>query len=848
MKKITLILFAAFTLYVNCFSQTNILVQAPPGNNATTQVRAPNGNSSHTTMRGCFLVSASELTPYMLPGTNISTFGFTLTSGVTGIPVNGSFTLYLQNTNDVTYSKGTSFSGAITGMSNSYAGNLTIPVSASSTSMGVTLATPFNYTGGGLYVAYDWASSGPFSSTVATYMADNSLALGGASNSTSVAPATDQMGTTNFRPVYLFGAVNTATNDAQVQAIEAPGSVPGILNTSHVIRAVIKNGSNVALSNIPVNLTVTGANPFTASVSVNSLAAGATTTVNFPPYNPQLAGVNTISVHVAPDQLPNNNTQTYTQSVTCNYMGQAPQPATYTNGVGFNTGTGIIAARTVPVANATLTGIRMGISSDAGTAGKQIHMVLMNASGTILASTNTLTINSSNLGTLYTFTFASNQNLTGNTTYFLGMAQPAGAAAFPVGAFPVAQIVPSNLYATTNFTGGAVTTLTNNLGYFSIEGVLLHNTSITAAASSSLVCAESTVNLTASGASTYSWSNNTTGASVIATPTQPTTNYTVIGTTAVGCTASATASINTTPSPTISITSSNSMICSGGSSTLSAAGADTYTWNGTTNNASVAVTPIATTVYTVEGTDNNLGCTSISTVAVTVDTPTLVITGPSSICSGTSAALYGSGAATYTWSAGSTGTAIAVSPSATAIYTLEGSSATGCYGNTTITITVNPSPSVSVVSSSTLLCVGQSATLTASGASVYAWSGSLGSASTAVISPSVTTTYTVTGSNSFNCQKTATVTQVVTSCAGIGEFASDKESIELYPNPTSGKVTIQSMYNLSFEVYSVTGKKLENGVLNGIQDIDLSIEPAGVYFIRFRSGTETVKVIKLIKQ
>ncbi|MFH0894795.1 MAG: PKD domain-containing protein [Bacteroidota bacterium] len=59
------------------------------------------------------------------------------------------------------------------------------------------------------------------------------------------------------------------------------------------------------------------------------------------------------------------------------------------------------------------------------------------------------------------------------------------------------------------------------------------------------------------------------------------------------------------------------------------------------------------------------------------------------------------------------------------------------------------------------ICAGESATLTAAGASTYSWSGGLGSGNPKVVTPAVTTTYTVTGISTTGCTNTATSIVVV---------------------------------------------------------------------------------------
>ena len=96
--------------------------------------------------------------------------------------------------------------------------------------------------------------------------------------------------------------------------------------------------------------------------------------------------------------------------------------------------------------------------------------------------------------------------------------------------------------------------------------------------------------LTASGATTYTWSNSVTGSSQTVSPTT-TTIYTVSGTNAAGCVSAAAASttVNVSGTPTISINSVS--LCAGQTTTLTATGATNYTWSTTQNTSSIVVTP-----------------------------------------------------------------------------------------------------------------------------------------------------------------------------------------------------------------------------------------------------------------
>ena len=76
------------------------------------------------------------------------------------------------------------------------------------------------------------------------------------------------------------------------------------------------------------------------------------------------------------------------------------------------------------------------------------------------------------------------------------------------------------------------------------------------------------------------------------------------------------------PKPTITIDPANPVICSGQSVTLTASGADSYSWTpssglNTTTGSTVVASPGTTTTYTVTGTSAD-GCSNVASVTVTV--------------------------------------------------------------------------------------------------------------------------------------------------------------------------------------------------------------------------------------
>jgi gliding motility-associated-like protein len=312
-------------------------------------------------------------------------------------------------------------------------------------------------------------------------------------------------------------------------------------------------------------------------------------------------------------------------------------------------------------------------------------------------------------------------------------------------------------YTVTGTSGGQT-------GSASATVTVLPAPTVTVSPSAPQICLGQSVNLTAGGASTYSWSGGLgTGATKTVSPLT-TTTYTVTGTSAAGCTGTASVTVTVNPNPTVSITPSAPQICAGSAATITAGGANTYSWSGGLGtNAVQTVSPGTTTTYAVTGT-STAGCTGTASVTVTVNpNPTVSIT-PSApqICLGSSVTITAGGASTYNWSGGlGTNASQTVSPATTTTYTVTGTNTNGCTGSTSATVTVTPGLSVSITPSSPSLCLGESVLITATGGTTYSWSSGLGTNPAQTVSPTTTTTYSVTATDGFGCSGTASVTVTV---------------------------------------------------------------------------------------
>ncbi|MGE0566372.1 MAG: T9SS type A sorting domain-containing protein [Bacteroidia bacterium] len=304
-----------------------------------------------------------------------------------------------------------------------------------------------------------------------------------------------------------------------------------------------------------------------------------------------------------------------------------------------------------------------------------------------------------------------------------------------------------------------------------------------------------------------------------------------------------TTSVNVQASPNVVITSNLNSVCAGSPVTFTASGANTYNWNCPT--ASVCLYyPSATTTYTFMGTATN-GCTGVGSKVITVIPNVTVntVASSTSICSAQSVTITASGASAYTWTPGNmTGSSIVVSPTTTTTYFVTGSNGT-CTNTANKMITVGTSPTVTAVPSETLICAGTAATITASGASTYSWNTGPTSNSI-VVSPVLSTNYTVTGFNG-QCSHTFTLTLNVAWCTAINENNS-LESLKVFPNPFNELLSVVASEDVEVNIYNALGQIVitEKGLKeNSINTKNL---PSGVYLVEIKgaSGKKAFRVIK----
>ena len=215
-----------------------------------------------------------------------------------------------------------------------------------------------------------------------------------------------------------------------------------------------------------------------------------------------------------------------------------------------------------------------------------------------------------------------------------------------------------------------------------------------------------------------------------------------------------------------------------------------YTWNpGGQTSTSISGLPAGNYTLSV----NQAGVTESDKVLIKISEPAPLVISSSSvtICKGQTASLIakvtgGANFYTYSWNNGlGNGNVFDVSPSATTTYSLAVADANNCPADTVVIVEVNPLPTV--IAANSTICLGNSLTLSASGAEQYQWKPSTGlyspTGNIVRATPLITTNYTVTGTALNGCSGdfhvTVTVNQLPTVECGNNFSINAGESVVL---------------------------------------------------------------------
>lgn len=533
------------------------------------------------------------------------------------------------------------------------------------------------------------------------------------------------------------------------------------INNNVVRTFTIQNTGNTTLTVNSLTINGTAATDFSIStlnpaspIPSNSLSIFTIT------FNPATSGVKTASVSIVNSDC-NENPYDFVITGTCNSL-------------------------PVVIANTSNSMICSGFTTSVFGSGADTYTWtngVTNNTAFTPSTTANYTVSGTNTLTGCTSTNSAVQTITVNPTPTITAVQSGSVICYGASIDLTANGVSSFTWEPGSFNTNSITvTPTVNTSYSvsgtSSMGCIANNTVILtvsvnplplvgASSSDSVICLNFTTSLNGSGANTYTWSGGVTNGTAF-TPSI-TQSYTVNGTnTITGCTStnSAVQTITVNSIPTIIASAISSVICDGFTATLTASGANTYTWNpGSIIGSTVTTTPSITTIYTLNGTSLE-GCTATNVAVQTISVNSLPTVSAnisnSIVCLGSTVSLSGSGAQTYTWSNG-VADGIAFTPTSSSTYTVLGTNSAGCTNtNLAVTsVTVNNLPNLQISILDSVICIGDTTRLTASGAVTYSWSGGINNGTD--FTPQNTSTYTVTATDINSCVNTKTALVVVNS-------------------------------------------------------------------------------------
>ncbi len=436
-----------------------LIVWAVPyeGSNSS-NTRAPGNIWNY--QRTEYLITATEMTASGLPSsTAINSIGFAIQTAGVGT-LSGTLNIWLMNTSDVTYTLGTNWT--TTGFTQvSTNSTFSVPISPTGVyDIPFTGGSPFTWTGGGIYVAWEFSSpSGTIGTAAVVHQCNSTGLIGGLYGQRSATALPTVLAVSSFRPATRFGT-NAYNDIVSVDNIYTLERVPTPFGTPAPLSVRV---SNVSAAPVSFTLTVTVQDVATSTVrytqpqTVTALASNSSTVVDFTGYSlTTQENINitaTTSVIAGEDWLV-NNTLAIPANVNNNLFSYNYN-TTGSGGYGYTyPGTGIFAAKYTMNGQGLINGANLVISDYAANTGNTVYAVALNSAGTIVAQSPNYVIQSGDLGINKSFTFTS-PAFFNNEIFYVGLVQTQGTAQYyPLGLFTETP-QRGNTFYTFSISGGS---------------------------------------------------------------------------------------------------------------------------------------------------------------------------------------------------------------------------------------------------------------------------------------------------------------------------------------------------------------------------------------------------------
>ncbi|MBI1288161.1 MAG: T9SS type B sorting domain-containing protein [Flavobacteriales bacterium] len=426
---------------------------------------------------------------------------------------------------------------------------------------------------------------------------------------------------------------------------------------------------------------------------------------------------------------------------------------------------------------------------------------------------------------------------------------------------------PAQTTATaTNLCAGSYdVTVTDNTGCSATASVTITEPAeltITAAASLTQLCEGESSDLTSSASGgaapiTYSWAASPADASLTASQQNPTvsptatTTYTVTATDAGGCTATEQVTVNVSPAIVLNAVMDQQSNCgqADGAVSVTASGGTvatdySYSWDSSPTQNTAAATGLLPGTYNVTVTDD-VGCSETASAVVTssagftasVDTYNDVSC--YSLCDGDATVTITGNSVSplaYSWNTTPAQTTATATNLCAGSYDVTVTDNTGCSATASVTITEPAELTITAAASLTQLCEGESSDLTSSASGgaapiAYSWAASPADASLTAsqqnptVSPTATTTYTVTATDGNGCTATEQVTVDVSPAITLNAVMDQQSNCgqaDGAVSVTASGGTVANDYSYSWDSSPAQNTAAATGLLPGTYNVTVT--------------------------
>ena len=330
-----------------------------------------------------FLIMATEMSASGFPsGEHITSIGYNYQYG-TDISTTGYFKVYLENTSDITNNKSMNWNQAVSSMTLVNSDSLKIQSASGTFDIPLNNSTAFTYTGGGIYVAFEYSNPyGPLSTYSNVCWTNRVLPapiLKSSQSDDSIRVIAT--GTSNLRPEMRFGCDKTdIISTGIIYTMGMTGSNP--CNDSVELKFKLnhlRNISDIITVNTKIKDIYTG---FVRQEFTDIILSDTAESINISHKIPSAdnTGIDSILVYAyaAGEETTINNTSKYVQHNSVNSWSHYIPSSFPTGAVGLNVGTGDCVAKFFTGCSFTICAVELSFFAESGW-GNTPYKVLIHA-------------------------------------------------------------------------------------------------------------------------------------------------------------------------------------------------------------------------------------------------------------------------------------------------------------------------------------------------------------------------------------------------------------------------------------------------------------------------------------